>query len=42
MEKSAFDPKEPAHRLIRMYIGLEDADFLIQDLAQAFNGVGSL
>lgn len=42
MEKSAFNPQEPAHRLIRLYIGLEDADFLIQDLAQGFNGTGSL
>ena len=42
LDKTAFDPKEPAHRLIRLYIGLEDADFLIQDLQQGFSGIGSL
>ncbi|MEY3562114.1 MAG: hypothetical protein RLZZ294_120, partial [Bacteroidota bacterium] len=39
---AAFNPQEPVHRLIRLYIGLEDADFLIQDLADGFNGIGSL
>lgn len=42
IEKEAFNAQEPAHRLIRLYIGLEDAEFLIQDLAQGFNGTGSL
>ncbi len=42
MERNAFNPQDPVHRLIRLYIGLEDADFLIQDLAEGFNGIGSL
>ena len=42
MDRTAFDPKQPTHRLIRLYIGLEDADFLIQDLQQGFSGIGSL
>jgi cystathionine beta-lyase/cystathionine gamma-synthase len=31
----AFDSNNPRHVLIRMYVGLEDADYLIKDLAQA-------
>lgn len=42
MDRTAFDPKQPTHRLVRLYIGLEDADFLIQDLQQGFSGIGSL
>ncbi|MDQ7948471.1 MAG: aminotransferase class I/II-fold pyridoxal phosphate-dependent enzyme [Pedobacter sp.] len=30
-----FDPKNNRHMLIRLYIGLEDADYLIADLEQA-------
>jgi len=33
---SDFDPSNPEHRYIRLYVGLEDADYLIMDLAQAF------
>jgi len=32
---SDFDPLNPEHRYIRLYVGLEDADYLIKDLAQA-------
>jgi cystathionine beta-lyase/cystathionine gamma-synthase len=31
----AYDEKNPRHPLIRMYVGLEDADYLIEDLRQA-------
>jgi len=31
----AYDQKHPRHQLIRMYVGLEDADYLIKDLEQA-------
>jgi cystathionine beta-lyase/cystathionine gamma-synthase len=31
-----FDPADPEHRLLRLYTGLEEADYLIQDLEQAF------
>lgn len=31
-----FDPTNSTHRLIRLYIGLEDPEFLLNDLKQAF------
>lgn len=31
-----FNPNDPDHRLIRLYVGLEDPDFLINDLDQSF------
>lgn len=30
-----FDPSNPDHRMLRMYIGQEDAPYLIEDLSQA-------
>jgi cystathionine beta-lyase/cystathionine gamma-synthase len=35
-----FNPFEPNHRLIRFYVGLEDADYLIEDLKQALGQFG--
>ncbi|MDP4246730.1 MAG: aminotransferase class I/II-fold pyridoxal phosphate-dependent enzyme [Bacteroidota bacterium] len=32
-----FDPADPGHRMLRLYVGLEEADYLIRDLAQAFD-----
>ena len=32
-----FDANNKEHRMIRMYVGLEDADYLIKDLEQAFS-----
>jgi len=32
---NAFDPSNTHHRLVRLYIGLEDPDYLIADLKQA-------
>ncbi len=32
-----FDPNNPQHRLIRLYVGLEDPDYLIADLKQALD-----
>ncbi len=37
-----FKPLNPTHRMLRLYIGLEDPDFLIRDLEQGFNGLGLL
>ena len=34
-----FDPVNTEHRYVRMYVGLEDADYLIADLQQALNKV---
>jgi cystathionine beta-lyase/cystathionine gamma-synthase len=39
MKKETFDPANPTHRLIRLYIGLEEPDFLIKDLSNSFNGI---
>ena len=32
---SEFDPSNPEHRYVRLYVGLEEADYLIKDLEQA-------
>ncbi len=39
MPPEDFDPSNPSHRLVRIYIGLEDPDYLIGDLAQALDQV---
>ncbi|MEY3432865.1 MAG: hypothetical protein RL131_801 [Bacteroidota bacterium] len=39
LQPSAFNPHDENHRMIRIYVGLEDPDFLIQDLKQAFETV---
>jgi cystathionine beta-lyase/cystathionine gamma-synthase len=36
LEDACFDPADPDHRLIRLYTGLENPDYLIRDLDQAF------
>ncbi len=35
LSTAAFDPSNMRHTLIRIYVGLEDADYLIADLEQA-------
>lgn len=37
IKQSEFDPTNEKHRYIRMYIGLEDPEYLIKDLNQALN-----
>jgi cystathionine beta-lyase/cystathionine gamma-synthase len=39
MEKDQFDPSDKTHRMLRLYVGLEDPDYLINDLQQAFDRV---
>ena len=36
LQPQEFDPSNKEHRMLRLYIGLEDADYLISDLEQAF------
>jgi cystathionine beta-lyase/cystathionine gamma-synthase len=36
VDPTDFDLQIRAHRLLRIYVGLEDADYLIRDLSQAF------
>lgn len=37
----AFDPEVEAHRMCRLYVGLEEPTFLIEDLEQAFASTAS-
>ena len=37
MPQKDFDVNNKEHRMMRLYVGLEDADYLINDLAQAFD-----
>jgi cystathionine beta-lyase/cystathionine gamma-synthase len=39
MEKDQFNPSDKTHRMLRLYVGLEDPDYLINDLQQAFDRV---
>ncbi|MES1218803.1 MAG: PLP-dependent transferase, partial [Bacteroidota bacterium] len=36
---SDFDYRNREHRYIRLYVGLEEADYLIKDLDQAFTAM---
>ncbi|HEU4470205.1 MAG TPA: aminotransferase class I/II-fold pyridoxal phosphate-dependent enzyme [Flavisolibacter sp.] len=42
IDPAAFDAAKKEHRYIRMYVGLEDAAYLIADLGQALEKAGSL
>lgn len=39
MKASEFDPKNPEHRYVRLYIGLEEPEYLIKDLSQALENL---
>jgi cystathionine beta-lyase/cystathionine gamma-synthase len=39
MSISEFDPLKAEHRYVRLYVGLEDADYLIKDLERSFNEI---
>jgi cystathionine beta-lyase/cystathionine gamma-synthase len=38
--KEEFDPNNPEHRYVRIYVGLEDAQYLIDDLSQSLDEIG--
>lgn len=42
MKPEDFDPDQKVHRMIRIYVGLEDSDYLIKDLKQAFASASAL
>ncbi len=42
MKPEAFNPANPEHRMLRLYIGLESADYLINDLSNAFLAIQHL
>ncbi|PZR29767.1 MAG: cystathionine beta-lyase [Citrobacter freundii] len=37
---AAFDPANREHRYVRLYVGLEEPEYLIRDLEQALGGIG--
>ncbi|HEV8285094.1 MAG TPA: PLP-dependent aspartate aminotransferase family protein [Chitinophagaceae bacterium] len=39
IKNDEFDAADPVHRYVRMYAGLEEAEYLINDLAQAFDKI---
>jgi cystathionine beta-lyase/cystathionine gamma-synthase len=39
IKRKDFDLHNPTHRMIRLYIGLEEPEFLIEDLSKSFNGI---
>ena len=39
LEHGQFDPSDITHRMLRLYVGLEDPDYLINDIQQAFDRV---
>ncbi|MEO7313463.1 MAG: aminotransferase class I/II-fold pyridoxal phosphate-dependent enzyme [Chitinophagaceae bacterium] len=41
LERTAFDASNDEHRMLRLYVGLEEASYLINDLDQAFEKMKS-
>lgn len=39
IEKGDFDPENKIHRRLRMYVGLEDPEYIIEDLERGFKGM---
>lgn len=39
IKKQEFDPVNPEHRYVRMYVGLEEPSYLVDDLSQALDKV---
>lgn len=39
IKKEKFNPSNKEHRMIRLYVGLEDPDYLINDLSQALDAI---
>jgi cystathionine beta-lyase/cystathionine gamma-synthase len=42
LPRASFDPADAGQRSLRLYVGLEDADYLIADLQQAFQAIQHL
>ncbi|MBI2731317.1 MAG: PLP-dependent transferase, partial [Sphingobacteriales bacterium] len=40
MRPEHFRPSNEVHRMVRIYVGLEEAEYLIKDLEQAFEKMG--
>ncbi|MDX2066833.1 MAG: PLP-dependent aspartate aminotransferase family protein [Haliscomenobacter sp.] len=39
LQDEEFNPDNPAHRVLRLYVGLEDAEYLIKDLERGFESM---
>lgn len=39
IQQQSFDAQNINHRMLRLYVGLEEADYIIQDLDQAFEAI---
>jgi cystathionine beta-lyase/cystathionine gamma-synthase len=39
IREGEFDKKNPEHRMLRLYVGLEEPDYIISDLGQAFRTI---
>jgi cystathionine beta-lyase/cystathionine gamma-synthase len=37
MQRHEFDAANKEHRMLRLYVGLEDADYLIKDIAHGLD-----
>jgi cystathionine beta-lyase/cystathionine gamma-synthase len=42
MQLGSFDPADPSHRSLRLYIGLEESSYLVADLSAAFDAIADL
>ena len=40
IDPADFDPANRNHRMLRLYVGLEEASYLIEDLGRGFDGIG--
>jgi cystathionine beta-lyase/cystathionine gamma-synthase len=39
LKREAFNASATAHRMLRLYVGLEEPGYIINDIEQAFNSV---
>ncbi|HEY9361984.1 MAG TPA: PLP-dependent transferase, partial [Chitinophagaceae bacterium] len=39
IKENEFDANNKNHRMLRMYVGLEDAEYIIEDLERGFKGM---
>jgi cystathionine beta-lyase/cystathionine gamma-synthase len=39
VKREEFDADNKEHRMLRLYVGLEEAEYLIKDLEQAFGEI---
>jgi cystathionine beta-lyase/cystathionine gamma-synthase len=42
IKPEAFNAQDPTHRSLRLYVGLEDSDYLLTDISSAFNAISHL